>query len=243
MFDIPPRIRLLLAVAAVGGFVFIVMGSMSAGDAQQIQLDKLVHGAGYAILGLLVVLALPPIWYLPALIVISLAGIGLEFVQGTVLKGREADWMDALANTKGLLLGTCLGFLVRLAWNYIRKDLTAAADKKRMRYFKKGEVIFHEGEESDCLYVIKKGSVRVSLKTDEGDKEIGVLTEGEVLGEMGVVEKLPRSATATAIGNSQLYRMEAERINDGQQGQNHPALDVARALAGRLREANRKLSD
>ena len=240
MFDIPPRIRLVLAVAAVGGFLFIVMGSLAAGNSQQIHLDKLVHGTGYAMLGLLVILALPPVWYLPSLLAIGLMGAGLEFVQGMVLEEREADMMDALANAKGLALGACLGFLIRLAWNYIQKDLAAAADRKRMRSFKKDEVIFNEGDKSDCLYVIKSGSVRVSMNS--GEKEIGVLHASEVLGEMGVVEKLPRSATAIAAENTTLYRMEAERIEKGEGGREHPTMDVARALARRLREANQKLN-
>ena len=137
MFDIPPRIRLVLAVAAVGGLLFIAMGSLAAGTSQQIQLDKLVHGTGYAMLGLLVVLALPPVWYLPALFGIVLAGGCLEIAQGMVLKGRDADWMDALVNAKGLAIGACFGFLIRLTWNYIRKDMAATADRKRMRSFKR----------------------------------------------------------------------------------------------------------
>ena len=156
------------------------------------------------------------------------------------MKGREADWMDAIANTKGLALGACLGFLFRLTWNYVRKDLAAAADRKRMRFFKEGEVIFKEGDESDCLYVIKNGSVSISVGADR--KEISVLSSGEVLGEMGVVEKLPRSATATAAENVTLYRMEAERIEHDQENRDHPIMDVARTLAKRLRDANQKLS-
>ena len=243
MFDIPPRIRFVLAVAAVGGFLFIAMGSLAAGASQQIHLDKLVHGTGYAMLGLLVILALPPIWYLPALVGITLAGVGLEIAQGMVLKGRDADWMDALVNAKGLALGACFGFLVRLTWNYLRKELAEAADRKRMCFFKKGDVVFREGDVSDCLYVIKNGSVRVSAKSEDGgdgEKEICVLAPGEVLGEMGVVEKLPRSATATAVENLALYRMEAERIEVGEEGREHPALHVARTLARRLREANQR---
>lgn len=242
MFDIPPRIRFVLAVAAVGGFLFIVMGSLAAGTSQQIHLDKLVHGTGYAMLGLLVILALPPIWYLPALVGVALAGVGLELAQGMVLKGRDADWMDAVVNAKGLALGACLGFLMRLAWNYVRKDLAEAADRKRMRFFKQGDVIFSEGDVSDCLYVIKDGGVQVSVKSGDGEKEICILAPGEVLGEMGVVEKLPRSATATAVENVVLYRMEAERIEGGEGGRDHPVLHVARALAGRLREANQRIS-
>ena len=240
MFDIPPRIRLLFAVAAVGAMIFIAMGSLSSGSSQQIEVDKLVHGIGYSILGLLVILALPPIWYLPALFWIGLAGAGLEIVQGTVLEGRRADWMDALANAKGLLLGAALGFLARLTWNYIKKDLADAADRKRIRFYRRGEVIFSEGDVSDCLYVIKRGCVRVSI--DSGQKELALLYPDDVLGEMGVVERLPRSATATALDPCALYRMEAERIEAGAQGRDHPALHVARALARSLRQANEKLN-
>ncbi len=63
--------------------------------------------------------------------------------------------------------------------------------------FKAGEMIFHEMDDSDALYVVEKGQVVVS-KNVSGDVDI-VLTHfypGDFFGEMGLFDSAPRSASA-----------------------------------------------
>jgi CRP-like cAMP-binding protein len=64
--------------------------------------------------------------------------------------------------------------------------------------FKKGEVIFHEGDPSDCAYVIGMGSIEVYATTPEGHKVLGILGENEIFGEMGLIDGISRSASARA---------------------------------------------
>ena len=66
--------------------------------------------------------------------------------------------------------------------------------------YSKGKVLFREGDLALTMYVIKAGTVGVY--TDYGtsfEKQIAVLEQGDFLGEMGMIEGLPRTATAVVL--------------------------------------------
>ena len=76
-------------------------------------------------------------------------------------------------------------------------ELTQNAERAN---FKKGEKLFSEGDEGDALYVILKGSVKISRKNSGGvDIAQTYLPAGKYVGEMALVSDEPRSATVTAI--------------------------------------------
>ena len=67
---------------------------------------------------------------------------------------------------------------------------------------KRNEVIFKEGDKSECMYDIRVG--RVGIFANYGTKEEKLLTElttDQFFGEMGIIEGYPRSATAVAMGD------------------------------------------
>ena len=67
---------------------------------------------------------------------------------------------------------------------------------------KRNEIIFNEGDKSDCMYDIRLG--RVGIYANYGTKEEKLLTEltkDQFFGEMGIIEGYPRSATAVAMGD------------------------------------------
>ena len=66
--------------------------------------------------------------------------------------------------------------------------------------FKKGGVIFKQGDASDCMYDILWGKVGIYVNygTPE-EKLLTRLTTEQFFGEMGMIEGLPRSATAVAL--------------------------------------------
>ena len=67
---------------------------------------------------------------------------------------------------------------------------------------KRNEVIFNEGDKSDCMYDIRVG--HVGIYANYGTKEEKLLTEltkDQFFGEMGIIEGYPRSATAVAMGD------------------------------------------
>lgn len=79
--------------------------------------------------------------------------------------------------------------------------LDALVKKVALKNFKKGDVLFAEGEIGEQLYVIRKGSVKVSRRNSKGvDVAQTYVPAGHIVGEMAIVEDqpTPRSATVTA---------------------------------------------
>ena len=76
---------------------------------------------------------------------------------------------------------------------------------------KAGDVLILEGEQGDSFYVIVDGTVRV----EHGDRTVRSMTAGGFLGEIALVERGPRTATATCVTDCRLLelrRHEFERL-------------------------------
>ncbi len=82
------------------------------------------------------------------------------------------------------------------------------------KVYKKNEIIFKEGEPSDFMYLIKEGKVKVYREIKGIEKVYAILGPGDILGEMGVLSKTPRSASAIAIEDSILNKIEEREIID-----------------------------
>jgi ATP/ADP translocase len=101
-----------------------------------------------------------------------------------------------------------------------------------------GEVLFHDGEPGDSLYLVTSGRVRI-LK---GGSEIAVLTKGASFGEMAVLDQAPRSADAVILDEAVLLRIESEEFYEVLA--ETPALSqgLIRLLTRRLRDANARIA-
>jgi CRP-like cAMP-binding protein len=89
-------------------------------------------------------------------------------------------------------------------------DLFAGLDKKELRHiagscqerkFPAGSVLMQQGDTGAGLFVITSGHVKVTQATDpdRAEENLRTMGPGEVLGEMALLDDLPRSATVTAI--------------------------------------------
>ncbi len=77
--------------------------------------------------------------------------------------------------------------------------LAELVSNSKQQNFKKGEVFFNEGDEGDALYVILKGSAKISRKNSEGvDVAQTYVSAGNYVGEMALIGNEPRSATVSA---------------------------------------------
>lgn len=89
---------------------------------------------------------------------------------------------------------------VPLFRNLPSRDIKALAAVARERQFTPGERLLTEGESGAGLYVLIGGKVRVTQRNANGEEvELGTYDAGAVLGEMSLLDDLPRSATVTAI--------------------------------------------
>lgn len=105
-----------------------------------------------------------------------------------------------------------------------------------------GEYLFHEGDAGHEMFVIQEGSVRITKHhTHGGEVELAVLERGDFLGEMSLLEGLPRSADARAVGPAQVLVI-------GQGGlllriRRDPtfAFELLKRLSGRVRTLNMRV--
>lgn len=78
--------------------------------------------------------------------------------------------------------------------------LAACAASLRLRRYRRGETIFHQGDPGDSLYIIESGSVKIVLPSPEGEEGaiIATLGRGDFFGELALLDGAPHSATAVA---------------------------------------------
>jgi len=68
------------------------------------------------------------------------------------------------------------------------------------KIYYRDDIIFREGEPGDCAYLIERGEIQVTKKTEDGGEiELGRLGPGAIFGEMAMIDRQPRMAKATAM--------------------------------------------
>ena len=72
--------------------------------------------------------------------------------------------------------------------------------KREYRTYKKGEIIFKQGDPADCMYDIRWGSVGIYVNYGtEQEKMLALRRADEVIGEMSFVDEVPHSVTAVSM--------------------------------------------
>jgi predicted MFS family arabinose efflux permease len=87
-----------------------------------------------------------------------------------------------------------------------RTTLEALAAATTVERVPAGTVVIREGDPADDLFVIGSGAVRVSAR----EATLGEFGPGDHFGEIGVLERLPRTATVTTATECELYRIAGE---------------------------------
>ncbi|MGA8850703.1 MAG: Crp/Fnr family transcriptional regulator, partial [Aeromicrobium sp.] len=109
---------------------------------------------------------------------------------------------------------------------------------------RRGEILFHEGDEGDQLYIVIDGKIKLGRTSPDGRENLlAILGPGQMFGELSFFDPGPRSATATAVTDVTLKSLGHEALSPVLV--THP--DVAQALlnqlAGRLRRTNEVVGD
>jgi signal transduction histidine kinase len=122
-----------------------------------------------------------------------------------------------------------------------RKELVDLREIAREKQFAGGSPIFHEGDLGDGLYVIKDGLVEIAHTVGAEVRHVfSQLGPGEIFGEMAVIEQRPRSATALALRDTQLYFIPRAEMRMLLQQSPGLAFNVLQEISRRLREFNQR---
>ncbi|HVZ56751.1 MAG TPA: cyclic nucleotide-binding domain-containing protein [Chitinophagaceae bacterium] len=101
-----------------------------------------------------------------------------------------------------------------------------------------GTTIVREGDTGSCMYIILQGQIKIH----KGPHQLTVLKEKDFFGELSLLDTETRSASATAVSDSVLYRIDQEPFYDLLEQRPEVARGVIKILCNRLRSANQQIS-
>jgi CRP-like cAMP-binding protein len=118
-------------------------------------------------------------------------------------------------------------------------DLARLAGIARESVLQPTAVLFEQGDESDGLYVVISGILRIYLTAGDGrEATINLLEDGEVIGEIAIIDGLPRSAGVAALTEARLVFIPREPFLELLGTSTKLARQIILMLCERLRAAN-----
>ena len=86
--------------------------------------------------------------------------------------------------------------------------------RQNTRSLEPEEILFREGESADCAYIIEQGKLEITTQSEGQSVFICYLEAGEIVGEMGVIDSAPRTATAKAAELTRLTVVTRDQLTD-----------------------------
>ena len=107
---------------------------------------------------------------------------------------------------------------------------------------KEGTILFKEGEPGASMYVVHRGKVKISKLVDGQPTLLAVMTDGQFFGEMAILNRDARSATATAVMDTELLEIPSAGFELLMQKSPEIALQMVKAFSDRLKDTNKMLN-
>ena len=139
--------------------------------------------------------------------------------------------------------------VVELMVNLPPEEIRRVVSHCKKRHFEAGELICHEEDPCDALFLVESGEVEIRAHSDDGSTgEVSRIGPGEAFGEMELVTGLPAIARAEAASNAEIWEIHKDDFNEvvavspglqqrlGQLAENHRA----GAYRGGIDEAHSK---
>ena len=105
--------------------------------------------------------------------------------------------------------------------------------------YKKDDIIFRENEVADAFYIIVKGKVEILKEGEDGQYELLAQKEdGDVFGEMAVIDELPRSATIRAATDLTLLKLNKDSFSNLLKTFSNISIEIARSICSTVRTTN-----
>ncbi|GAB4374548.1 MAG: Crp/Fnr family transcriptional regulator [Spirochaetales bacterium] len=104
-----------------------------------------------------------------------------------------------------------------------------------------GTVIFREGDEGNEMYIIQDGKVRISKSIGNKDHVLAILGKGEFFGEMAIVNRIRRTATAQTVTDTHLLTFDRQGFRSMIEKNSRIAMNIIDKLCRRLQQANMQI--
>lgn len=106
-----------------------------------------------------------------------------------------------------------------------------------VRRFKKGEIIYYQGDKATGFYYIKSGKIKLYMTSADGmEKTLSTATEGEIIGEASFFDQMPRISCAKAITDSELAVINQQTLMTIIKETPQIAMDLLSIQATRIRQ-------
>jgi CRP-like cAMP-binding protein len=124
------------------------------------------------------------------------------------------------------------------------EELERISDAAQRRGLRRGDVLFHEGDEPDDLFVVVSGRIALANRSIDGrESMVALMEEGDVFGDMPLFDGLGRSTEARALEPSEVIAIPYAPVQAIYESL--PALlwGVVSLLSGRIRAMDAALAD
>ncbi|MEO1330626.1 MAG: EAL domain-containing protein, partial [Pseudomonadota bacterium] len=110
------------------------------------------------------------------------------------------------------------------------------------RQFGRGATLFREGDPGDCAYIIEHGAVEISAGEGAARQVLATRVAGDIFGEMAIVDSKPRSATVTAVEDTQVLVVSKQQLQARIQALDPVLRMVLGVILDRFRDSVRRMS-
>lgn len=106
-----------------------------------------------------------------------------------------------------------------------------------------GEFLFREGELGTEMFILQEGQVEILKTVNSVDEQLAVLEKGDFFGEMSLLEDLPRTASARAVTDCKVIRINGATFDQMLRTKPEIAVRIMRKLSRRLRQTDQMLRE
>ena len=120
--------------------------------------------------------------------------------------------------------------------NFEHEVLQQLKQNAQWKVLKRGEYLFHQGDEPDGAYILASGVLAVTIRQEDREREIARVNHGEIVGELALVNDAKRSANIVALRECELFRLSPTEFNHIAEKYPRVILNVYRTISDRFRE-------
>ena len=123
--------------------------------------------------------------------------------------------------------------------------LERVAARSHRRELSRGETLFAEGDTPHFLFIVVSGRIAIVMSREVDDREsvVALMEDGDLFGELGLLDDGPRSAGARALSVSEVLEIPFEAVREMLDDEPSLLWNAARMLARRLRAMDEVLAD
>lgn len=124
--------------------------------------------------------------------------------------------------------------------------LSRIAQTGKVRNLVRGDVLFESGDDPDSLFVVLSGRIAISIGNrpyDHRESVIALMDEGDLFGEMGMLDDSKRSAGARALEATAVLEIPYSAVRSELDNSRPLMWNVIKLLSNRLRAMDKALAD